>query len=76
MKRQNNNYMSGSVNACRIVLAVKFQWANYSESLFICSVDQLATILKDCSKGKGIEFIKEFDPQKLTFKRVSKKSRS
>lgn len=70
--KKNNEYMSGIINGCRIVLAVKFMYASYNESLFICTVDQLATVLKEHSNDKGIEFIKEFDPQKLTFKRISK----
>lgn len=70
--KTNNEYMSGIINGCRIVLAVKFMYASYNESMFICTVDQLATVLKEHSNDKGIEFVKEFDPQKLTFKRISK----
>lgn len=70
--KANNEYMSGIINSCRIVLAVRFMYASYNEAMFICTVDQLATVLKEHSNEKGIEFIKEFDPSKLTFKRVSK----
>lgn len=70
--KKNNEYMSGVINSCRIILAVRFMYASYNEAMFICTVDQLATVLKEHSNEKGIEFLKEFDPQKLTFKRVSK----
>lgn len=62
----------GILNTDRIILVVKFQW-KITNGKFLCHPDQLPKIIKEKSEGKPIEYIKEFDPVKLKFKRISKK---
>jgi len=67
MKR--TNYLDIS----NIILQVKF--IKSSNNIFVCTPDSLMEVLKnlDGYHNKGIVFIKQFDPAKNTFQRVSKK---
>ncbi len=55
----------------RVILAIKFAWTS-TDGQFLCHPDELPKIIKDKDPGRGIEYIKEFDPSKLKFTKVSK----
>jgi len=60
------------LNTNNRTFAVKLRWRSI-DSLFIVQGSGLIEALKtDDSEKKGIEYIKEFDPAKCAFKRISK----
>lgn len=63
-----------SLNTNNRTFAVKLRW-RLIDSLFICQSTGLIESLKtDDQEKKGIEYIKEFDPAKCRFVKVSKDS--
>ena len=63
-----------SLNTNNRTFAVKLRWRSI-DSLFICQSTGLIEALKtDDIEKKGIEYIKEFDPAKCSFNKVSKES--
>jgi hypothetical protein len=61
-----------TLNTDRRLFLVKFAWTITGGQL-ITTQDQLANAIKDNDPGRGIEYIKEFNPVKGSFQKVSKK---
>jgi len=51
---------------------VKFAWTSTHNQL-VTTQEELANAIKDNDPGRGIEYIKEFNPVKAAFQKVSKK---
>lgn len=63
--------MNQAINTDRRTFLIKFQWTVTDGQFIFQSGEKLMELLKTHGR-KGIEYIKEFNPAKAKFERVSK----
>ena len=66
MKTANNNH---ELNADQRIYLIKFSFASVNDKFL---TTDLGKTIKEHDPGRGIDYIKEFNPEKNTFTRISK----
>lgn len=60
------------LSADKRLFLIKYAWTRFNNQIITTQQD-LAKTIKETDPGKGIEYIKEFNPSKNSFKAISKK---
>lgn len=60
------------LNAANCIFCISFRYNNTSEKKFLCTPENLMGIIKQYDNNRGIEYIKVFEPSKMTFQRIAK----